>query len=311
MKAAPFEYHAPETVETALDLLNRLPDAKILAGGQSLIPMMNFRYALPEHLIDIGRIEDLRRIALEGTTLRVGAGVRQHELLDNAIVRDRLPVIARALELVGHVQTRNRGTVGGSLCHLDPAAELPLLALALDAEMVVAARGGKWRRVPAMAWATGYMAPACGPDELLSSIEIALPDPMPGWGFEEFSRRHGDYAIVAAVALATRDAEDGDRIGDVRLALAGAMERPIRLTVMEDDLRGQAVDEGPAIAREAAASIETMSDAYYSAEYRRRLAGVLVQRALRKALHSAPASAHAIGPAPKHRLVSRLLGRAA
>lgn len=280
MKPAPFTYHDPTTVEELVTLLGSLEDAKLLAGGQSLMPMLNLRLAQPDHLIDLNTVGGLDRIVPTATGVRVGAMVRQAAMTRSAEVTDRLPVLREALHWVGHFQTRTRGTMGGSLSHLDPAAELPVVALLHDGELSVDGPHGQ-RSVPMREWPIGSMIPNLGEDEVLTSVELRSWNEPHGYGFEEFARRYGDFAIVAVGALlAVRDGV----ISRAAVAVAGAQPTPTRLDAIEDALVGQ--PDHPATYRAAAnlaRLLEAMSDAYISAEYRQRLTGVLTERALTKA----------------------------
>lgn len=283
MKSAPFHYHDPGTLDEALGLLATLEDAKLLAGGQSMMPMMNMRFLQPDHVIDINRTEGLSGIREDRAAglLRIGAMTRQKALMASDLVTAACPMAARALSHVGHFQTRSRGTVGGSLCHLDPAAELPLVMLLHDAVLTV--QSSEDSRQLAMAdWALAYMLPSIAPEELL--VEIALPL-SPGWsgaGFAEFTRRHGDFAIASAGCLLELDGSGV--ISRAAVGLGGVAQVPVRVPEAEAALMGEKPSEEAFAAAAAAASgVEALSDSYYSAGYRQRLAGVLVRRALAEA----------------------------
>ncbi len=281
MKSTSFIYHDPSTLDDLLALLASHEDAKILAGGQSLMPMMNMRFVQPEHLIDANQITGLDYIQEDGSLLRIGAMARQRTLLRSEAVASRLPLMREALQHVGHFQTRARGTIGGSLCHLDPAAELPLIALLHDATLTVKSAEGT-RRLPMSEWSLAYMLPSVAPDEAL--VEIAFPIDG-GWthhGFYEFARRHGDFAIASAACLLEIR---GGTIKRASVALGAVTQTPIRLTDVEALLTGQLADAATVGAAKAAATrIEALADAYYSAAYRQRLAGVVVERAIGAAL---------------------------
>ena len=277
MKPAPFRYHDPATLDDVVDLLGSLDDAKLLAGGQSLVPMLNFRFVQPDHLIDLNGVDELFGIDDNGTRVQIGAMTRQSALRESSEVGRRLPVMVEALEWVGHFQTRTRGTIGGSLCHLDPAAELPVIALLYDAELSVRGADGS-RRVPIAEWPLAYMMPSLAPEEVLASITFPYWQSSHGYAFSEFARRHGDFAIVAVGCLL---AVENGAISHAALAIGGARETPYRLTACEEALVGQSVSadtfkQAAAVAREQ----EAMSDAYISSAYRQRLAGVLTERAL-------------------------------
>ncbi|MCC7345917.1 MAG: xanthine dehydrogenase family protein subunit M [Variibacter sp.] len=290
MKSGPFVYHDPRTLDDLAGLLATLENAKLLAGGQSLMPMLNMRYVQPDHLVDINRIPDLSFIRETPRTIEFGAMVRQHELLDSPLVVRACPLIAEAVRNVGHFQTRNRGTFGGSLCHLDPAAELPTAATACDAVLTV--RGARGERTIAMEdWALGYLTPAAEPDEVLTKISVPRVDGTVGHAFVEFARRHGDFAIVAiACLLALRDGV----IASARLVAGGVDIKPMRLSAAEQLLIGQPPSAAAfAAAAAEARKIDAMSDSYVSSAYRQRLAGVLTERALKQAGARAGAATHA------------------
>jgi carbon-monoxide dehydrogenase medium subunit len=283
MKSADFRYHDPQTMDEFLALIGQLEDAKILAGGQSLMPMMNMRFVQPDHVIDLNAVPGLDAVAVDDRAglLRIGAMARQKALMQSAPLHKACPMAAKALAYVGHFQTRARGTIGGSLCHLDPAAELPLVMLLHDAVLTV--RSSAQTRQIAMAdWALAYMLPAIAPDEAL--IEVALPL-SPGWtgsGFVEFARRHGDFAIASAGCLLQVD--DGNIIRRAAVAVGGVAQVPTRLEAFEAALFGQPATAATfAEARNAVRNLEALSDAYYTAAYRQRLAGVMVERALTQA----------------------------
>src|SRR2546430_6900210 len=200
MKPPPFSYHDPRTIADAVGLLGRLDNAKLLAGGQSLMPMLNMRFVQPDHVIDLNRVEGLSYIRENAGALEFGAMTRQRELEFSDLVRERCPLLYEAIRLVGHRQTRNRGTFGGSLCHLDPAAELVALAMGYDATVMVAGSNGE-REVPFAEFPVAYMIPAIEADELVVGVGFPQWAPQHGYGFVEFSRRHGDFAITSAAVL--------------------------------------------------------------------------------------------------------------
>lgn len=278
MKPAPFSYHRPESVADAVALLSRLEDAKILAGGQSLMAMMNFRYLAPDHIVDINRIPELTEIAEDGDTIRLGAMVRQRDAMESPVVRARCPLMIEALTHIGHIQTRNRGTIGGSLSHLDPAAELPAAFSALDAVLHVTGSRGD-RDVPIGEWSLGYMMPNLEPDELLVGITAPCWPDGHGYAFLEMARRHGDFALAGAAALMTLNGDGSIR--RVAIALTGVDMGPVRLTETEVLLTGKRPDEALfAEAAKAAESVAGIDDVHASADYRRRLAVVYARRAL-------------------------------
>jgi carbon-monoxide dehydrogenase medium subunit len=285
MKPAPFDYHAPRQLKEAAELLATLPNAKILAGGQSLVPMMNFRYVVADHLVDLGGIADLRGIAVVDGWLRIGAMMRQRELETAPEIAQYCPLLADALRHVGHRQTRNRGTIGGSLAHADPAAELPAVCAAYDAVIHVASVRGI-RQVLFADFSTGFMATALEPDEMIAAIDLPVWRQGHGYGFHEFARRHGDFALAGAAALL--DVGAGNVVRRAALSLCGVAASPVRVEAAEARLVGQPLDS--TLIRSAAAAawlIEPVSDIHAGAEYRRHLAQVLSARALTDAARRA------------------------
>ena len=284
MKPAPFTYHDPRTVDDLLALIQGLENARLLAGGQSLMPMLNMRYAMPDHVVDLNPITSLSGIQEDGDSVAIGAMTRQSALMASKPLASRFPIIAEALAQVGHFQTRNRGTIGGSLCHLDPSAELACIATALDASLTVQGPGGA-RQVATKDWPVGYMTPNIASDEVLTEIRLPLASSLPGQAFVEFARRHGDFAIVGVAALVELE---GERIRRAAVAVGGAASVPVRLTALEAGLQGRPANSGTfSEAGAEATGIEAMDDAYVSAGYRQRLTGVLVERALAKAAQRA------------------------
>ncbi len=277
MKPPAFDYRAPTTVTEAVGLLATLDNARLLAGGQSLMPMLNLRFAFPDHLIDLNRVAGLAGIALEGDVIRIGAMTRQRDIQDSTLIRERLPLLAEALTHVGHRQTRNRGTIGGSLCHLDPAAELVSVAVAFDATIDIVGPEGE-RSLSMAEFALGYMTPSLAPDEMVTSIRIPLPPAGHGAAFVEFSRRHGDFAIVSAAVVLTLER---GRIAAASVTLGGIGAVPVRLESAEAALLGQVPEVGLfARAAATAAAIDAMEDALVPGWYRQRLAVTLTRRAL-------------------------------
>ena len=292
MKPAPFIYHDPRTVSEACDLLATHDNARVLAGGQSLMPMMNFRYVMPDHLIDLNRVGELAYLRFEGDTLRVGAMTRQRELEVSSEVGQRCPILHAALNHVGHRQTRNRGTIGGSLCHLDPSAELVNVTALLGGTLRAASTRGA-RDIAVAEFAAGYVTTGLAPDELLAAVTLPLPKRGHGHAFVEFARRHGDFAIVACSALIGLDAR-GD-IAHAVLAISGLGHAPVRPAAIERALLGQ--KPGAAAFKAAAAEAGTLdaaADAYVTAAYRQHLARVLTYRALEQAAARATERAEAI-----------------
>ncbi len=288
MKPAPFTYHDPASAAEAVALLGRHEDAKLLAGGQSLMPMLNMRFVVADHVVDLNGVDGLAGITDTGDALEIGAMTRQRDLMRDATVGAKAPILPEALNWVGHFQTRNRGTIGGSLCHLDPAAELPCLMAAYDAVLTVEGPDGA-REVPFAEWPFAYMIPNLGPDELLTKVKVPIWADGHGYGFAEFARRHGDFAIVGVAALLE---VSGGNISRAAISVGGADVKPIRLDEAEAALVGQTA--GPdafKAAGEIARKIDAMSDAYVTSAYRQRLAATLVERALAKAAERAGGSA--------------------
>lgn len=286
MKPPVFEYRAPGTLEEALEILAEKGwEAKVLAGGQSLVPAMNFRLADPGFLVDLNRIGDLAGIRETGRGgIEIGAMTRQADAEASDLVARRAPLLAEALPWVAHVQIRNRGTVGGSLAHADPAAEIPAVALALGATLEARRAGGGIRRIGADDFWPGLFASALEPDEILTVVEIPpIPD-RSGFAFEELARRSGDFALVG-VAVAVRLDEAG-ACEEARIALLSVADRPI----LAREGAAALVGERPTAARIAEAAgavaaedVDPPSDVHATAAYRRRLSEVLVRRALERA----------------------------
>jgi len=261
--------------------MSRHENAKLLAGGQSLVPMLNFRILSPEHIIDLNKVSDLFGIKENGNHLSIGSMTRQSELLNSPLIIRSSPLISRALGYVGHDQTRNRGTIGGSLCHLDPAAELCIVASAYNAELTVT--GTKGDRVIAMSdWPVDFLTPALDHDEILTNIRITPWQGPHGFCFIEFARREGDFAIVAvAVLIKITD----HVISKASIALGGVAAGPVRLHEVETLLTGQS--PGQELFKEAgllAKKVDAMSDFNFSTSYRQRLSSALTERALHGAM---------------------------
>ena len=286
MKLPPVEYEAPATVAEAIELLaEHLDEASVLAGGQSLIPLLALRLARPAVLIDINGVDELSGVSATDGWVAIGAMTREYVAEESESVAGTVPLLAAALPLIGHEAIRSRGTIGGSLAHADPAAELPAVARALDAEFVVRGQSGE-RVIPAAEWFEGYLTTSRHPGELL--LEVRFPAARPGTGisFQEVARRLGDFAIVGLAASLTLS---GGAISDARLAFAGISDVPVRATGAEDLLDG----EGPSpelfdeAARRATDDIDPPADVHGSAVYRRMVAAPLVRRGLRAAADSA------------------------
>jgi carbon-monoxide dehydrogenase medium subunit len=281
VKPAPFSYHRPGSVAEAVQLLATTENPKIIAGGQSLMAMMNFRYAMPDHLIDIARIPELQGIVVEDTRLHIGAMTRQRELEFSKALTDAAPLFGAALRHVGHRQTRNRGTIGGSLAHADPAAELPTVCLVYDADIEINGQDGS-RLVPMRDFAAGFMTTAVGYDELLVSVQLNCWPKGHGYSFQEYARRHGDFAVVGAAALLNTDANGV--IDKVAIALCGVGEKPLRRDQAESVLLGRSFDNSLIQqAAKLAADLEPIEDIHGTSVYRRHLARVLTERALHEA----------------------------
>ena len=277
-----FDYLAPATIGGALDVLaEHRDDAKVLAGGQSLVPLLNYRLARPRVVVDINTLP-LEGVSVVGDRLRIGALTRHAALEESAELASACPLLREAAVLIGNVRVRTLGTVGGSLAHADPAAELPMAMMALDARFEIAGHHGG-RTIAARDFFTGYLTTALAPDELLVDVDVPALRDM-GWAVEELSRRAGDFAIVAVTALIRLDARG--RVDDTRIAFGGVGPTPVRVAAAEELLLGveptpERLGEAADAARDA---LSPHSDAFVSAAYRRLLAGVLARRALTRAV---------------------------
>ena len=282
MKPVAFDYVRAHSVGEALAALaSSGGEGKIIAGGQSLMPMINFRMVRPSVLVDINRIPGLDRIEERGGRLHIGALVRHRMTASDPVIGRHLPVLHAVMENVAHLTVRNRGTFCGSVCHADPAAEMPMMILLLNGGVHVASPRGE-RVVPASDFLLSSLTTALDGDEMVTGIDLDTLPPGTGWGFEEFARRHGDYALAAVVA--TMEQQDG-RARNVRVAVMGVGDTAARLPGVEAVLEGQAVDEdviAGAVGR-LRVDIEPNSDLNGSADYRRHLAGVLAARVFRAA----------------------------
>ncbi len=281
MKPPPFSYHDPGTVAEAVQLLASLDNAKLLAGGQSLMPMLNMRYAQPDHIIDLNRIEGLSYIREDAGALVIGGMTRQRDIEFSDDVKRLCPLLAEAMPLVGHRQTRNRGTIGGSLSHFDAAAEIPTVCTAQDAIVRVEGPGGE-REIAFEDFPAGYLTTSMGLDEVLISVRFPPWAAGHGYGFEEFARRHGDFAIVSAAALL--EVGSGGVISKASVTIGGIGAAPLRIANAEAALVGQAGSaEAFAAAAEHCRAIDAHDDIHAPASYRQHLAVVLARRALEKA----------------------------
>jgi len=285
MKPAKFDYHAPGSIDEAVELLARYGgDAKVLAGGQSLVPLLNFRLARPAALVDVNRIAALSYVREVNGTVAFGAMTRQRTIEFSPVVASRLPLLREATRWVGHLPIRSRGTIGGSIAHADPSAEYPAVLTALGGEVVVQGPRGR-RTVKAADLFETYLTTTLAPEELVVEVRLPAMAAGSGYAFEEFARRHGDFAIVGIAAMLVRD---GARCTGARLAAAGAGPVPVRLRAAEEILERDGLGDAAieAAAARAAELVAPDSDIHASAEYRRHLTSVLTGRALRRALRT-------------------------
>ncbi len=285
MKPPPFAYSAPTSLAEAVAVLGESAheEPRVLAGGQSLVPLMNFRLAQPGHLVDLGRIEELGHLRVSGGVLAVGAMVRQAAAESSPEVVRAAPLLAEALGHVAHAPVRNRGTVGGSIAHADPAAELPAVALALDAEMVAVGRAGV-RRIPAAEFFVGPYETALSAGEILT--EVRFPVRGGGQAFVEFTRTHANFAVVGVAAVVTLD---GSTVGSAAIALSGVAGTPVRAPAAERALVGTAGDADAvrAAADAAVAELDPTGDVHASAQTRISIARSYLRRAVTLALSRA------------------------
>jgi CO/xanthine dehydrogenase FAD-binding subunit len=287
MKPPRFEYAAPQKTDEAVALLAQHGDrAKILAGGQSLVPLLNFRLARPEVLVDVNRVAELAYVRPVDSGVAIGALTRQHTLERAEVIRTKLPIVAEACGLIGHLPIRHRGTLGGSLAHADPASELPAVVMALEAELTVTRRGSQ-RTLAADQFFTGMLTTALAPDELLTEVRLPGLPPRTGGAFSEIARRAGDFALVGMAALVTLD--DAGRVTRARLALCGAGPTPLRAREAERVLvgerpEGRVLDEA---AEQLAAATDPPSDIHASAAFRKKLARHVGRQAIELAVRRA------------------------
>lgn len=290
MKPAHFQYHDPSAVDEVLSVLGRFgDDAKILAGGQSLVPLMNFRLARPMHVVDINKISSLDYVRNQHSALVIGALARQRTIEFSELVARKNPLLIEATRHIGHPAIRNRGTVCGSLAHADPAAEWPALALVMDATFVVRGARGE-RQVPARDFFLSYFTTCLGPQDFLIEIQVPELPERAGFCFQEVSRRHGDFALAGAAVWLTADAQGF--CSDAGIALAGVAPCPVRAPLAEQRLKGERLTDSvlAKVGNSIAEEIDPTSDLHASADYRRKVAGVILQRALRVAAHRIPAA---------------------
>lgn len=288
MKPPPFEYHRPSSVAEAVDLLADLGDgAKVLGGGQSLVPMLNLRLAYLDHLVDITRLEELQGVERRDGALRIGAGTTEAAVERDPVVADAAPLLARATPFIGHFQIRNRGTVGGSLAHADPAAEYPAVVVALDAELEATSTRGT-RTIAAADFFTGLWSTALEPDELLVAVHVPAWSGRCGFAIEELARRHGDFAIAGAAVAVEVDSDD--RVRRCGIGLIGLGLTPLRASAAEAEIVGRAVGDVVAadVGRLATEGLDDVpSDLHGPAAYRKRVGAATVARALERALAEA------------------------
>jgi CO/xanthine dehydrogenase FAD-binding subunit len=288
MKPARFDYYDPRSLDEALELLQKhQSDGKVLAGGQSLMPLLNMRLARPNVIVDINRIGGLSGVETRDGGIAIGPRVALRALEREKAIGERLPILREAARYIGHPQIRSRGTVCGSLAHADPAAELPALALALDAEFVAASSKGT-RTIPSEVFFTSYFTTALEPHEILTETRFPAPPRGMSWSFLEVSRRHGDFALAGVVAGLAVDAEKNSITGS-RLVCFGVGPTPVRVKEAEEALIGQAPKEENfrAAAEVASRGLDPDNDVHATAEYRRSVAGTLVRRALLQACSTA------------------------
>jgi carbon-monoxide dehydrogenase medium subunit len=286
MKLPDFKYEAPATVAEATVLLAEHQDeASVLAGGQSLIPLLALRLAHPAVLVDINGLDELSGVSVTDGRVAIGALTREYMAEESETVAATVPLLTSALPLIGHEAIRSRGTLGGSLAHADPAAELPAVARALDAEFVVRSESGE-RVIPASDWFEGYLTTSRRPDEILVEVRFPVAEPGTGVAFEEVARRHGDFAMVGLAASLTLT--DGT-ITDARLAFSGVADVPVRAAEAESLLVGQqpSAELFAEAARRSAAALNPPADLHGSSDYRKKVAAVLVRRGLRAAADNA------------------------
>jgi carbon-monoxide dehydrogenase medium subunit len=282
MKLPAFDYACPATVAEAVALLASRNDAKALAGGQSLVPMMAFRIASPALLVDLRKLSDLRQIGIDESGVRLGAMVRWRDIEDDARLDTAHPLLKAAVSHVAHYQIRNRGTVGGSIAHADPAAEMPGIAVACDAEIAVVGAAGS-RVIRADDFFIAPLTTALALDEIITEIRLTAWPVGRRWGFREFSRRCGDFAMAGAAVF--YDADDAGTVHNAHIGAIGVGDRPMRLAAAEAEVNGKVVDTAVSERAGAAASaaVNPQSDIHASSAYRKSLIGTMVERALRSA----------------------------
>ena len=282
MKLPPFEYACPTSIAEALALLaSHDGEAKPLAGGQSLVPMLAFRVASPSLLVDLRKLAELRQIRITQDGVALGAMVRWRDILDDARLHTAHPLLVAAVGHVAHYQIRNRGTVGGSMAHADPAAEMPGIAVTCEAQIAVAGKAGA-RVIAAGDFFEGPLMTALKPDEIITEIRLPLWPKGRCFGFQEFARRRGDFAMAAAAVFYD---DDNGKARNAHVGVIGVGDRPLRLPSVEAVVNGQKLDDGVIAKAEAAASaaVDPRDDIHASGAYRKALVGVMVERALNDA----------------------------
>lgn len=281
MKPPPFTLHRPDSLKQAVHWLAELPNARVLAGGQTLVPMLAMRYLYVDHLIDLNSVPGLDQISLVNGQLRVGALVRQRELELSPLVKEHVPIVAEALGLVGHVQTRNRGTFVGSLCNMDPASEQPAVAALLDARIEVTGPRGP-RELSFADFAQGFMTTSLAADEIAIAVRLKPWSPRHGHAFIEYARRHGDFPITGVGAMLELDGQH--RLQRLALRLIGVGALPVDPLQEQSGAIGQVFDDAAIDSIATGASrVEALGDGNASREYRQHLAGALTRRALLQA----------------------------
>jgi carbon-monoxide dehydrogenase medium subunit len=282
MKLPPFEYACPTTLNEAVALLaSHDGEAKPLAGGQSLVPMLAFRVASPSLLVDLRKLAELRQVKIADDGVTLGAMVRWRDILDDARLRKAHPLLVAAVEHVAHYQIRNRGTVGGSIAHADPAAEMPGIVVTCEAKIAVVGKAGA-RVIDAANFFQGPLMTALEPDEIITEIRLPAWPAKRRFGFQEFARRRGDFALAAAMLFYD---EDGGKARNAHAGAIGVADRPLRLTAVEQVLNGNKIDDAIIARAEtaASASVEPADDIHAGGAYRKALIGVMVERALKSA----------------------------
>jgi len=282
MKLPAFDYACPTTLPEAVQLLASRDDAKALAGGQSLVPMLAFRLAQPALLVDLRKLAELRTIRISDQGVALGAMVRWRDIEDDARLATAHPLLRAAIAHVAHYQIRNRGTVGGSVAHADPAAEMPGIAVTCDAEIAVVGKSGS-RVFQAADFFQGALITALAPDQIIVEVRLPAWPKNRRWGFQEFARRRGDFAMAAAAVF--YDQDSSGRAVNAHVGIIGVGDRPLRLDAVEGVLNGRTIDAATIGRAEAAAvaAVDPQDDIHASAAYRRALAGTMVERALKQA----------------------------